>query len=59
MNTAQASKASGLDLGRGAPLGEVRDRRELGSFASVFLQRQQALGFDPLDVNILLQLADH
>ena len=26
---------------------------------SVLLQRQQALGLDPLDLNILLQIADH
>lgn len=26
---------------------------------SVFLQRQQAFGLDPLDLNIILQIADH
>ena len=60
MNTAQTSKVSGVDLGRL----EHRWGKSLidagwVAFPSVFLQRQQALGLDPLDVNILLQLADH
>jgi predicted transcriptional regulator len=60
MANAQTSKQSGVDLGKlehrwGKSL---IDAGWVG-FPSVFLKRQQALGLDELDVNILLQLADH
>ena len=60
MTSAQTSKGSRVNLGKlehrwGKSL---IDAGWVG-FPSVFLQRQQALGLDPFDVNILLQLADH
>lgn len=60
MADAQSSKCSAIDLGKlehrwGKAL---VDAGWLG-FPSVFLRRQQALGLDALDVNILLQLVDH
>lgn len=60
MASAQTSQASGVDVGKL----EHRWGKSLVdagwvAFPSVFLQRQRALGLDPLDVNILLQLADH
>ena len=60
MASAQTSKATGVDVGTL----EHRWGKSLidagwVALPSVFLQRQQALGLEPLDVNILLQLADH
>ena len=60
MASEQTSQALGVDVGKlehrwGKPLIDAG----WVAFPSVFLQRQQALGLDPLDVNILLQLADH
>ena len=60
MPSAHTSKASGVDVGKlEHRWGKSLIDAGLVAFPSVFLQRQQALGLDPLDVNILLQLADH
>ncbi len=40
-------------------MGQAPRRRWLVALPSVFLQRQNAFGFDPLDLNIILQLADY
>lgn len=60
MASAQTSKVPGVDVDKQ----EHRWGKSLidagwVAFPSAFLQRQEALGLDPLDINILLQLADH
>ena len=61
MARAQTSKASGVDVGKKLEHRWGKSLIDAGwvAFPSVFLQRQQALGLEPLDINILLQLADH
>ncbi len=60
MASAQTSKEPGVDVGKlEHRWGKSVIDAGWVAFPSVFLQRQQALGLDPLDVNILLQLADH
>lgn len=60
MANSQTTEASAVDVGKlEQRWGRLLIDAGWVAFPSVFLQRQQALGLDPLDVNILLQLADH
>lgn len=60
MANAQTSKRSGVDLGKlEHRWGKSPIDASWVAVPSVFLKRQQELGLDGLDLNILLQLEDH